>query len=100
MADFKCEDCDRSFNSKTLLRKHYEVNHKKKFSCYKCNKCFETQVLMKKHFEKHVLKGGKTFQCETCKKNSLAKKALIIIQKPVMKLKRKLTNAINVKRFS
>ena len=52
IADFKCEDCEISFKSKTLLRKHYELSHKKKFSCYKCNKCFVTEDLLKKHIEK------------------------------------------------
>ena len=68
IADFKCEDCDISFKSKTLLRKHYELKHKKKFSCYKCNKCFEAEDLLKKHIEKDHLNGGKSYKCDTCSK--------------------------------
>ena len=59
---FKCNLCDKSFASKTMLNNHIASTHeeKKPYRCDICDKSFKTKSNMKTHYTS-VHEGKKTF---------------------------------------
>jgi len=59
---FRCEQCDMKFPSKTLLIKHYHDTHTKILKCDKCSKMFWTQQKL----DIHHMYVFPRFKCRKC----------------------------------
>ena len=66
---FSCNKCEKSFQSKYLLRRHSEVVHEglKNYKCDKCSKTFSDAGNMRKHIA-CVHENLKPYQCDDCGK--------------------------------
>ncbi len=63
---FKCESCDMSFQSQSVLEEHQNREHKV-HECLRCNEKFPTfQQLMKHHRSIHKDETNKIYTCPLC----------------------------------
>ncbi|GAB0094668.1 hypothetical protein DMENIID0001_099900 [Sergentomyia squamirostris] len=69
---FKCEECDKNFNSERGLQVHNLNKHvppeEHLFKCSKCPRSFMTQGRFKAHLVTHIPDTEKTFKCPQCSK--------------------------------
>lgn len=59
-----CDICMATFDDDLKLQVHKELRHAECFECVPCNKTFETRVLLKKHTDR--IHKSQTYQCTTC----------------------------------
>jgi hypothetical protein len=62
----RCGDCNESFESKSLLKKHKKANHKTSVSCPNCEEKFEESWTLEVHLKSHV--DTVKHECELCGK--------------------------------
>ena len=60
---FKCEECDKEFPQRILLRRHVSTDHDKGFGCDVCKKKFTTLSALKLHLNVHT----DLYDCNLCK---------------------------------
>ena len=51
--DFFCDNCDKSFSSKSDLNDHISTHFGKKFTCHICGKLFNSNKNLKRHVRKN-----------------------------------------------
>jgi len=65
---YKCEKCDKVCRSKSALTEHILIHENQKtFKCEFCNKCFNTANILHKH-KKSIHSAPGTFVCNVCGK--------------------------------
>jgi uncharacterized Zn-finger protein len=65
---YKCEKCDKICRSKSALNEHILIHENQKtFKCEHCNKCFNTTNILHKH-KKSIHSAPGTFVCNVCGK--------------------------------
>ena len=72
----KCAECNQSFVSKGLLKKHKEKHNKrivsaKSIRCNHCGEIFKENWLLEVHMKSHA--DAETFECELCSKTFQSK---------------------------
>ena len=68
--DFECEICEKVFNTRDKLQKHFNYNHNNTenvFNCNICTKSFQAQKILASHIK--TVHGGKCYKCASCSKS-------------------------------
>jgi ferredoxin len=61
---FTCELCDKSYNSRSNLRKHKELHKNLEVECYHCPKVFSSKYQMRQHLRIHST--NNLLKCNFC----------------------------------
>ncbi|KAI5631832.1 hypothetical protein NE865_15460 [Phthorimaea operculella] len=67
-ADYRCEECNKTYHCKAHLQGHIKKNHlmMRPHKCMECDMGFYTSNDLKKHMPKHT--GSREFKCTVCSK--------------------------------
>ena len=65
--EFKCKACDKTFNSKKLLKGHIKATHSREVKCKSCEETFEMNSDLEVHIKTNHEPNGK-YKCDTCGK--------------------------------
>ena len=68
----KCRICDKTFNSRIKLRRHYIENHRQKIKCKLCDETFEKNCDLEEHIKINH-QSAECFKCEECDKDFVLK---------------------------
>ena len=61
---FKCDQCDKEFNSAKILKGHVRAKHTRDFVCDICNKGFENKSRLTRH--SHTHNKEEKVECPSC----------------------------------
>lgn len=64
-SEFRCDICNKTYNSKAILKKHRKIHgEEKEFRCNVCNRGFENNAELERHNKVHL--GIRPYSCHLC----------------------------------
>lgn len=71
-AIYRCEQCEKEFRSRAILRQHqrkFHVEPQDPVMCGDCGKFFSNKYTLKTHMKMHIVDTAREFECYICKKS-------------------------------
>ena len=64
--EYKCQKCDKKFDSQKALKEHRKLNHNQSINCKYCDENFNEKWKLELHMKNHA--DAKLFKCDHCSK--------------------------------